>query len=312
MENIMISLRCVAPMFITLAVGYCVQKVKIFDSNACSRVNRLNLWVLLPILLFNSIYSADFSSSFQPKLIGYLIVQTVCVYLIARFICAKKILSKRTQSAYVQLAYRSNIVIVGLTLANTLIGPEHTAPMSLAIAFLGPLASVLAITVLESCRNEERDYRQTIKGVIKSPLIIGCLAGVVVKILGITLPGFLISALQPIGNAGTTLAVLMLGVSLNTGGIKRNIKRIMFGCLIRLVLIPILCVCTAILLGFRGDHLAIIMLVCATPLATAAYPMAQAYDSDYELTGQFVVATSLMCCVTLFLWIFVLKELYLI
>ena len=37
--------------------------------------------------------------------------------------------------------------------------------------------------------------------------------------------------------------------------------------------------------------------------------MAMARDSDHELTGQIVVTTSFFCYITLFLWIFVLKQL---
>ena len=68
----------------------------------------------------------------------------------------------------------------------------------------------------------------------------------------------------------------------------------------------------AVFFGFRGDELAVILLCGATPVATTAFSMAQVYNSDYELTGQLVVTTSLMSCPTLFVWIFALKQLHLI
>ena len=36
--------------------------------------------------------------------------------------------------------------------------------------------------------------------------------------------------------------------------------------------------------------------------------MALACDSDHELTAQLVVTTSLLCSLTLFLWIFLFKQ----
>jgi len=68
----------------------------------------------------------------------------------------------------------------------------------------------------------------------------------------------------------------------------------------------------ALAIGLRGNDLSIVLLCAASSLATTAFPMAIARDSDYELTGQIVVTTSFLCCITLFVWIFVLKQLGLI
>ena len=64
----------------------------------------------------------------------------------------------------------------------------------------------------------------------------------------------------------------------------------------------------AIAFGFRGSDLGIVLLCTATSLATTSFPMAIARDSDHELTCQIVVTTSFLCCFTLFLWIFILKQ----
>ena len=79
--------------------------------------------------------------------------------------------------------------------------------------------------------------------------------------------------------------------------------------LLRLVIAPLAAVLGAVAIGLRGNELGIVLLCAAPSLATTSFPMALARDSDHELTGQIVVTTSLFCCVTLFLWIFVLKQL---
>ena len=64
----------------------------------------------------------------------------------------------------------------------------------------------------------------------------------------------------------------------------------------------------AYLTGLRGNELGIVLVITGSPVASAAYPMAMAMDSDYELTGQMVVISSLLCCFTMFLWIFLLRQ----
>ena len=65
-------------------------------------------------------------------------------------------------------------------------------------------------------------------------------------------------------------------------------------------------------MGFRGGALGTVLVCIASPTASTSYPMALACDSDHQLTAQLIVTTSLLCSLTLFLWIFLLKQLALL
>ena len=54
------------------------------------------------------------------------------------------------------------------------------------------------------------------------------------------------------------------------------------------------------------------MIMFGAPIAVSSYPMAQQMDGDGELAGQLVVLSSALCILTIFLWIFALKQLGLI
>lgn len=64
----------------------------------------------------------------------------------------------------------------------------------------------------------------------------------------------------------------------------------------------------AVALNFRGNDLTAIFLMFSSPLATTGFTMAQVYDADAETTGQIVIASTLLSCLTFFLGIFLLKE----
>lgn len=307
-ENIIISLNCVAPVFIMLMVGYILKRKKLVDEELSERVNRINLYVLLPILLFYNIYTADFSKILNWKLVIYALLQTTGACLLGFLIFWPKIRDKGTLGAFLQVWYRSNIVIVGMPLAQTLMGAENVAAMAVVIAFVAPLSNVLAVIILEICRGEKITARGLANSVAKSPLVMGCGLGILAQIFKIYLPEVILNVLGQVGNAGTTLAVLMLGATLDLNGARENGKLIILGSAGRLILVPLFSLSIAVSVGFRGDELAVILLTSATPLSTAAYSMAQAYGSNYKLTGHFVVSTSLLCCLTIFVWIFLLKE----
>ena len=54
------------------------------------------------------------------------------------------------------------------------------------------------------------------------------------------------------------------------------------------------------------------MIIFAAPTAISSFTMAKQMDSDSDLAGQIVVFTSAFCVITVFMWIFILKQFYLI
>ena len=77
----------------------------------------------------------------------------------------------------------------------------------------------------------------------------------------------------------------------------------------RLVILPAIAVFFAVLLGFRGLPLGCVLLIFAPPVAVNSYTMALEMGGDGELAAEIVVLTAAFSCLTLFLWIFLLKSL---
>ena len=218
----------------------------------------------------------------------------------------------RTRGAYWQDAYRTNVAIVGIALMEVLSDANGVALMTIAVSILVPLYNVLAVIALELCSGRKVSIGTALRNVLKNPLIIGAVSGILVRFIGLRLPSAVESAVASLGKAGMTMALLTLGASFDFSEVGKNLRRLLFGNIMRLIIVPLITVGCAVFFGFRGDELAVILLCGATPVATTAFSMAQVYNSDYELTGQLVVTTSLMSCPTLFVWIFALKQLHLI
>ena len=85
-------------------------------------------------------------------------------------------------------------------------------------------------------------------------------------------------------------------------------KELAIGVTGKLVICPLIMVSLGILLGFRNETLVPIMIMSGAPTAVSSFPMAQQMDGDGELAAQLVVFTSGLAILTIFLWIFVLKQ----
>lgn len=312
MENFWIALDCVLPVFTMLGLGYLAKSSGIVTEEIVPPLNKLCFSVLLSIYMFGNVYSADFSKAFSPRLIVFLTVQTFILFGIGCLIVCRTVRDRRRCGAYLQSLFRSNIAIIGVALAQTLTDAEGVATMTIVITIMVPIYNILAVVALEILGGKEISVRYLLKGILKNQLIVGSLLGLVFSLLNIRLPKSLESAVFSVGKAGTVLALITLGISFNMSSLKKNRGHIVFLSILRLVIIPVFVVTAAVLFGFRNNELAIIMLVSAAPMASTAFSMARIYNSDYELTGQIVVTTSLFCSFTFFVWIFLLKQVGLI
>lgn len=312
MENLIIAVNCVIPVFICLTVGYIAKLQKVIPEEIYPYINRFSFTVLLSVQMFHNIYSAEFDRDLSPWLIVYLLGATLFVYIAAGLLFRHTVKNPRVRGAYWQDAYRTNIAIVGIALMEVLSDADGVALMTIAVSIMVPAYNVLAVIALELCCGEKLSAGTALRNVLKNPLIIGAASGLIVRCAGICLPSAVESAAASLGKAGMTMALLTLGASFDFSKVGKNLRRLLFGNVMRLIVVPLLTVGTGVLLGFRNDELAVILFCGATPVATTAFSMAQVYDSDYELTGQLVVTTSLLSCLTLFVWIFVLKQLHLL
>lgn len=308
MENLVISLNCVTPIFIYMLVGYYAKCRKFVPQEVYSHISRLAFNALLPFTMFSNIYSADLSAAFSGKLLGYVLAVNVTVFAAACAVFFRTAPDRRKRGLYIQAVYRSNIAIIGIALAQSLMGAEGVASMSIVVTFLVPTYNVLAIIALELCRGNQVSIKKLLLSMAKNPLIMGAAAGVLCVALGVKLPGSVEKAVSGLGSTASIITMVALGATFEFGKLRENAPILTKLTLLRLVLSPALVIGLAAALGFRGNDLAIVMLCAASPIATSSYPMSLVYDSDDVLTGQLVVTTSLFCCLTLFLWIFGLKQ----
>ena len=76
----------------------------------------------------------------------------------------------------------------------------------------------------------------------------------------------------------------------------------------RLVFVPLLFIPPAIALGISGESLACLLITFGGPIAVSSFSMSQQMGGDENLTAQTIIASSPLCLLTLFLWIFTLSS----
>lgn len=313
MESFLLSWNAVAPLFFIVVVGYLVRLSGILSESARNEFNKVCFNVFLSTNLFYSVYNSDLSQIVNPGLLAFCILGILAECGFGWLLIPRLTPSNPSRGAMLQGMFRTNLALVGLPVVEGLYD-GYLGPFPLLIAVVIPIYNVLGAVVLESYRggDSKLDLMKVFRGILKNPLVIGTVLGIVFALAGWKLPGAVEETVGYFSKASTGVALLILGASLQLGSIKGNSRLLSVFLVLRLAIFPIAACAIAIAMGFRGVELACILMVFGCPLGTVTYTIAQQMDSDAELAGEQVIFSTLFSCLTLFIQIFVLSQLGLI
>jgi hypothetical protein len=309
-ESFMVAFNAVAPFLILLGVGYAAVRLKWTDRAFMDRLNALNYKLLFPFLMFNNVYSAKPENMPSVKLMVTGVVSVTLLVILLVLIVPRFVRENPRRGVVIQGIFRSNFIIYGIPLTTYVFGTEKSSVCGMMIMIMVSLFNILAVIVLELFREGGKIRpMQLVTGIIKNPLLQGCLVGLVFYLLQIRLPAFIATPVSSMAGAATTIALIVLGANLRFEELRKNRRTISVVLLIRLVLLPLVMVTFAYFIGLRGVELFLILMIFGTPVATSSYPMAQNMGGDGQLAGQLVFVSTVASLATIFVFIFALSQL---
>lgn len=313
-DNLILSLSVIAPTFILIIVGYLIKRTRFVAPSFWGMANKLAFHIFFPCMLFTNIYDTDISQVFNGKLIAYVIGAVMLIYLTSCLLVPRIIKNKQQQGVIIQGIYRSNYLIFGVSIVTNMYGSERAAVASMLASILIPLFNVLAVIALTIFTGEQRrlDVKGIFRSILTNPLILACVAGLLVALFKLPVPDIIIKPVTDLGKVGTPLALLVLGGEFDFAKLKGRLRVGLTTVITKIVLIPAVFVPIAVALGFRNEDLLTVMLVFATPVAVSSYVMAQQAKADHQLAGQLIVLSCCGCILSIFLFIFILRQMMLI
>lgn len=307
MNNLYLAVSVVFPLFCMMALGYFLKAIGIFNDLFLKQLNGLCFRVFLPLVLFINIYQSDFFELFSAKLILFAVILVVVSFILLMIIIPKIEPENNNRGVMIQGIFRSNYILFGVPIAQTLYGNEHTGTTAILIAFIIPLFNLLSVVALSIYSKQKQSRKQVLAEVIHNPLIIGSVVAFFFVLTGIRLPILIEHTIADISKVATPLALIVLGGSFQLKSIGAYKKQLSISVLGKLILLPGIFIPIAILFGFRKIELAALMAIFASPTAVSTFTMAQNAKANYKLSGQIVVLDSMLSVVSIFLWIVVLK-----
>lgn len=311
MDNIIVSFNVIAPVFFLMVLGYfLVNYTSLADGKLTKQANAIVFKIFLPCTLFYNVYQSDIGSEIHSRIrlciwaAGGLLILFVLLCLIVPRIVTQE----NQQGVVIQGIFRSNYVIFGVAVVQNMYGPKSTTTAAILSAILVPMYNFLAVVVLSIFgEKRENDWKKIILDIIKNPLIISSVLGIIFSLLGIRLPTAVDTTVQDLAKLSTPIAFMILGGDLDFSKVKGNLKTAFVVLTIKLVILPLIMIPMVVMMGYRDADLLSGVLAYQTPVAVSSYIMAQQAGADGQLAGQLVVFSSVLSIFTLFVTIFILR-----
>jgi len=291
------------PDFLLIALGAALARSRHFGAPFWTGVERLVYYVLFPVLLFNSIVRSPLQPAQTLSLaasgVGMLGVGIALSYALRRW----PGVDARLHASGAQTAFRFNSFIA-LALAERLGGQVGLAWMALSIALCVPLCNVAAVWPL--ARHGGHSYGREL---LRNPLILSTLAGLVANLIGLKFPEAVATTLQRIGLAALPVGLMAVGAGLRLGGLKASPGLAAAFMSLRHAVLPAIAIGLTAALALGVEQRLIVVLFASLPTASSAYVLAARMGGDGAFVAGLVTVSTLLGMVSVPIWLAVLASL---
>ena len=311
MSNLVFAIHVVVPLFMLIVTGYVARCMRFVSDSFWQEANRFVFRFPLPLMLFQNVRAAFQGEFTGTRLMISAFVGIVAVIILLTFLTPLAVKRKGRAGSLIQGMYRSNFIIYGLPLAQSMYGDAATVPVACLLGVVVPVYNVSAIIILtffsETRSAASLSFSGIVKNILRNPLIIACIAGGIVGATGMSFTIVVESPIEEMAKLAAPLALFVMGAEFRFRNLRSNLPLVVVASLAKLIFIPLVAILIFIAMGFRQMDLAVLLCLFATPTAVMSFIMSDNMGCDGELSAQIVVLTTALSAFTIFLFIFVLR-----
>lgn len=279
------------PLMILIAMGYVLKRKQFVQNEFWVNSEKLNYYILFPVLLFTNL--ADVQLDLQ-KIIQLLLAFFITVLFASAILWLLKRIYRIPPArfgVYLQSHVRFNTYI-GLALMGTLYGPAGMQQFAMLIAIAIPVVNVLS--VMSFAQGQRGQGLNTVQSILKNPLILGCVVGVLFNLSGLSLFSGMQSLLKILAAMSLPLGLLSVGAALQFGQLRYDLARLSWNTAGRLLLMPCFAFAVSALLSLDPLQSALVVTFFALPTASASYILTRYFQGDSQLMAG-VISLQTLC-----------------
>lgn len=290
----------VLPIFALVITGFITKRL-LPHVELWQGIDKLVYYLFFPILLILEISKADFSDG---GLFKSLMAPFIATLLMSAIVFITKYFFKtenRLFTSMFQGATRYNSYVF-LALAQSLLGDQGIILAGVFMAYMIITVNILCISVLNIYGSNQQDKKgmmSIVMALVKNPLIIGVVIGLVINMLGIEISGAIKQFMRYLGNTATPLSLMSVGAGLIIMMDVKKILAILYTIFLKLLALPIITVILLYTFHASGLPANVAVLYAAMPSAGNAYILARQMGGDSEAMASIITWSTLISILTI-------------
>jgi malonate transporter and related proteins len=297
-----VVISALLPVVLLIVLGFFLKRSLMRLDTQWHGLERLTYYVLLPMLLIQTLVKADLSNVPAAGVGGALLLAALLMSLLClalRPIFSRLDIDGPAFTSIFQGATRWQ-TYVALAVSGNLYGASGLALASVAMVAIVPLVNVFSVSVLAQYASpEKQSVRATVMTVVQNPLIWACVIGLTVNVTHLPLPNIWHEVAEALGRSSLGIGLLVTGAGLQLSGLFRPSLAASITVFLKLVLMPMLGIALALWFGITGSSLVIVAVCSAVPCASSAYVLARQMGGDAPLLAQIITLQTILAAITM-------------
>ncbi|CAI8901125.1 transporter [Pseudomonas soli] len=291
-------LTTLVPIILLIALGTWLRVRGFLAETFWPGAERLSYYVLLPSLFLHGLATANLDGVPVLGMVGVLMLSTLLGALLLVLYQAVASHDGGDFTSVFQGGVRFNNYI-GATLAAGLYGAAGIALAAVANAAIVPLVNLLCVLVFARFSARHSSPTTVLKAIFANPLIIGCAAGLLLRVTGLGLPAGLEPTVKALGQAALPLGLLCVGAALGGARLGQQLRPVLAASLFKFLIMPVATWGLCRLLGLGGQAAVVAVLFQALPTASSSYVMARQMGGNAPLMATIIALQTIAAAATL-------------
>jgi len=294
-----------APIFALMALGFVAVRLRLFDDASTKGLVLFVFNFSIPSLLMRGMAQMEFPPDIEWGFLVAFYTGSLITYglglAVARFIFRRTL---PEQAIFGMGAGFSNLVLMGVPIVLTALGPEASLPMFLIIGLHSVTFMPLTVALIQGGRGGDasraRHAMKVLGEMVRNPIILGIMAGLAVNLGGVTIWTGADRVLEFLGTAAVPCALFAMGASLACYPLGGDVLPAVMLSVLKLLVHPLLVWIVAVpILGLGGLWVSVAVVLASMPSAVNVYLFGARYETAPGVAARTVLLTSVGSVVTI-------------
>ncbi|MDE1464538.1 AEC family transporter [Spartinivicinus poritis] len=299
-------IEALVPICFAIASGYIIKQLANIQTNVWSGIEKITYYVLAPAILIDTITRHSLAELPWPTIV--MVTNTTifaCCLVLAFWLLFDKSLSKPTFTSVFQGGIRFN-TFIALAITNALFGDEGLVIGALVAVTMIVLINILCVTTF--ClliKTENQASPSLINQLIKNPLIIACLIGLLFNAFNIHPPKAIADSISLLGRAAFPIGLMAVGAGLELRRLFSDWKPSLLASFVQFGFKPIVALFIISYFSLTPITATVIIIFFSVPTAPSSYILSRQLGGDHQSMASIITAQTMLSFITMpiSLWI---------